>query len=86
MTIVGFIWQFIFSQGFQKLFDVTDWGIGNLWNNFLLTLLMLNGSPNTKTLILAAYNFVGQLNTKWHYALAAMTLGILPSIFFYVFL
>ena len=30
ITIVGFIWKFIFSQGFQKLFDVTGWGIWNL--------------------------------------------------------
>jgi raffinose/stachyose/melibiose transport system permease protein len=27
MTIVGFIWKFIFSQGFAKLEELTGWGI-----------------------------------------------------------
>lgn len=27
MTIVGFIWQFIFTQGFAKFADITGWGI-----------------------------------------------------------
>ena len=57
-----------------------------IWNDFLLPLLMVNGSPATKTLVLSAYNFVGQLNTKWHYALAAMVASILPSVLFFALL
>jgi raffinose/stachyose/melibiose transport system permease protein len=57
-----------------------------IWNDFLLPLLMVNGSPKTRTLVLAAYNFVGQLNTKWHYALAAMVLALLPSVVFFILL
>ncbi len=30
MTIVGFIWNFIFTQGFSKLAELTGWGIWNL--------------------------------------------------------
>jgi len=30
MTIVGFIWKFIFTQGFAKLAEFTGWGIWNL--------------------------------------------------------
>ena len=30
MTIVGFIWKFIFSQGFAKLFEMTGWNWLNL--------------------------------------------------------
>lgn len=30
MTIVGFIWKFIFTQGFSKLADLTGWGIWDL--------------------------------------------------------
>lgn len=30
MTIVGFIWKFIFSQGFARLFEITEWGLFNL--------------------------------------------------------
>lgn len=29
MTIVGFIWKFIFSEGFAKLFEMTGWGLLN---------------------------------------------------------
>lgn len=57
-----------------------------IWNDFLLPLLMVNGSPKTRTLVLAAYNFVGQLNTKWHYALAAMVLALIPSVIVFIFL
>ena len=57
-----------------------------IWNDFLLPLLMVNSSPASKTLVLAAYNFVGSLNTKWHYALAAMVLAVLPSVIVFVFL
>ena len=57
-----------------------------IWNDFLLPLLMVNSSPSSKTLVLATYNFVGSLNTKWHYALAAMVLAILPSVIVFVFL
>lgn len=29
MTIVGFIWKFIFTQGFEKLYDMTGWAVWN---------------------------------------------------------
>ncbi|MBQ8971362.1 MAG: carbohydrate ABC transporter permease, partial [Lachnospiraceae bacterium] len=40
-----------------------------IWNDFLLPLLMVNSSNETKTLVLASYTFVGQMNTKWQYAM-----------------
>lgn len=57
-----------------------------IWNDFLLPLLMVNSSPKTKTLVLAAYTFVGQFNTQWHYAMTAMVLAVVPSIIFFVLL
>ena len=30
MTIVGFIWKFIFTSGFEKLYEATDWSFWNL--------------------------------------------------------
>lgn len=57
-----------------------------IWNDFLLPLLMVNGSPKTKTLVLTAYTFVGQYNTQWHYAMAAMVLAIVPSIIIFILL
>jgi raffinose/stachyose/melibiose transport system permease protein len=55
-----------------------------IWNDFLLPLLMVNRSNETKTLVLAAYTFVGQFNTEWHYAMTAMVLTVLPSVIFFI--
>lgn len=55
-----------------------------IWNDFLLPLLMVNSSADTKTLTLAAYSFVGQYNTQWHYAMTAMVLTVTPSILFFI--
>jgi raffinose/stachyose/melibiose transport system permease protein len=55
-----------------------------IWNDFLLPLLMVNRSNETKTLVLAAYSFVGQFNTEWHYAMTAMVLTVLPSVIFFI--
>ncbi|MCP1110297.1 carbohydrate ABC transporter permease [Ohessyouella blattaphilus] len=57
-----------------------------IWNDFLLPLLMVNSSNETKTLVLSAYTFVGQFNTQWHYAMTAMVLAVLPSIVIFIFL
>ncbi len=57
-----------------------------IWNDFLLPLLMVNSSNDTKTLVLAAYTFVGQFNTQWHYAMTAMVLAVLPSIVIFILL
>ena len=57
-----------------------------IWNDFLLPLLMVNSSINTKTLVLAAYTFVGQFNTQWHYAMAAMALAVAPSVLIFILL
>lgn len=57
-----------------------------IWNDFLLPLLMVNGSQSTKTLTLAAYTFVGQYNTDWHYAMTALMMAVLPSIIVFVLL
>ncbi len=57
-----------------------------IWNDFLEPLLMVNSSDKTKTLVLAAYSFVGQMNTQWHYAMTAMVLTVLPSIIVFILL
>lgn len=57
-----------------------------IWNDFLLPLLMVNSSNKTKTLVLAAYTFVGQMNTKWQYAMTGMVLAVFPSIVVFILL
>ncbi|MFD1990185.1 carbohydrate ABC transporter permease [Paenibacillus nicotianae] len=57
-----------------------------IWNDFLLPLLMVNGSPATKTLTLAAYTFVGQYTSDWQYAMTAMVMAVMPSIIVFILL
>lgn len=57
-----------------------------IWNDFLLPLLMVNGSASTKTLTLAAYTFVGQYTSDWQYAMTAMVMAVLPSIVVFILL
>lgn len=55
-----------------------------IWNDFLLPLIMINGSDHTKTLTLAAYSFVGQYVSDWQYTMAAIVLSVTPSILFFL--
>lgn len=55
-----------------------------IWNDFLLPLIMINGSDHTKTLTLAAYSFVGQYVSDWQYTMAAIILSVTPSIIFFI--
>lgn len=57
-----------------------------IWNDFLLPLLMVNGSNSTKTLTLAAYSFVGQYTTDWQYTMTAVVMAVLPAIIFFIFM
>ncbi len=57
-----------------------------IWNDFLLPSLMVNGSEKTRTLVLAAYTFVGQFNTDWNFTMASMTLTVLPSLIIFILL
>ena len=57
-----------------------------IWNDFLLPLLMVDSNNKTKTLVLAAYTFVGQMNTQWQSAMAGMVMAVFPSILVFIFL
>jgi multiple sugar transport system permease protein len=48
------------------------------WNYFLFALVLSNG--DTKTLIAAAFNFVGEGSTQWGALMAAATLIALPPL------
>lgn len=79
-------WSIIFPLLKSVTFTVVVLDVMWIWNDFLLPLLMVNSSNATKTLVLAAYTFVGQFNTQWHYAMAAMVLTVLPSIIIFILL
>src|SRR3954463_4839007 len=48
------------------------------WNYFLFALVLSNG--DTKTLIAAAFNFIGEGSTQWGALMAAATLIALPPL------
>ncbi|SEG68265.1 carbohydrate ABC transporter permease [Paenibacillus sp. UNC499MF] len=56
-----------------------------IWNDYLLPSLVLT---NTKlhTIPLATYAFFGQYTKQWDLAMAALTLGVLPIIIFFLLL
>lgn len=81
-TFVSVIFPLLKSVTFTVIVLDVMW----IWNDFLLPLLMVNSSNETKTLVLAAYTFVGSMNTKWHYAMTGMVLAVVPSILVFIFL
>lgn len=81
-TYISVIFPLLKSVTFTVIVLDTMW----IWNDFLLPLLMVNSSNGTRTLVLASYTFVGQMNTKWQYAMTAMVLTVLPAIIVFIFL
>lgn len=81
-TYISVIFPLLKSVTFTVIVLDVMW----IWNDFLLPLLMVNSNKETKTLVLAAYTFVGSMNTKWHYAMTGMVLAVVPSIIVFIFL
>ncbi|CAM3102842.1 carbohydrate ABC transporter permease [Paenibacillus sediminis] len=54
-----------------------------IWNDYLLPSLILQGA-DTRTIPLATSAFFGQYTKQWDLALAALVLGILPVIIFFL--
>lgn len=57
-----------------------------LWNDFLCPLIILGNKQNNRTLTLAQYSFFGEFTTEWNIALAALILGIIPCLIFFIFM
>ncbi|MBP1154437.1 MULTISPECIES: carbohydrate ABC transporter permease [unclassified Paenibacillus] len=79
----GVFWRIIFPL--LKPMSVTVVLLNSLWiwNDFLLPLLMLN-SPDLRTIPLATFAFFGQYTKQWDLALAALVLGVIPIILFFL--
>jgi len=56
-----------------------------IWNDFLLPQLML-GRPSLRTIPLSTFSFFGQYTKQWDLALAALVMGVLPIVVFFLFL
>jgi len=82
-SVFGLFWRIVFPL--LKPITVTIVLLNSLWiwNDFLLPLLIISG-PETRTIPLATYSFFGQYTKQWDLALAALTLGVLPIILFFL--
>ena len=49
-------------------------------------LIILGNKQNNRTLTLAQYSFFGEFTTEWNIALAALILGIIPCLIFFIFM
>lgn len=65
---------------------VQYWGFGIPMATFIFPLLKSVTVTVIVLDVMAAYTFVGQMNTKWHYAMTAMVLAVVPSILIFIFL
>ena len=54
-----------------------------LWNDFFMPLMILNKNPDTWTLPIFIYNFLGRNSFKKNYAFASCQIALLPIIVFY---
>ncbi len=55
-----------------------------IWNDFLLPQLIIN-KPEWQTIPLKTYLFFGQFSKRWDLATAALLMGMLPIVVFYMF-
>lgn len=79
----GVFWRIVFPL--LKPMSVTIVLLNSLWiwNDFLLPLLVLN-KPELRTIPLATYSFFGQYTKQWDLALAALVLGVVPIVAFFL--
>jgi len=79
----GVFWKIVFPL--LKPMTVTVVLLNSLWiwNDFLLPQLVLS-SPDLRTIPLATYSFFGQYTKQWDLALAALVLGVLPIVIFFL--
>jgi len=54
-----------------------------IWNDFLLPQLIIN-KPGWQTIPLKTYMFFGQYAKRWDYGTAALVIGMVPIIIFYM--
>lgn len=82
-TPYGVFWKIVFPL--LKSMTVTIMLLNSLWiwNDFLLPSLILQ-SPELRTIPLSTYSFFGQYTKQWDLALAALVMGILPIVIFFL--
>jgi ABC-type sugar transport system, permease component len=79
----GLFWRIVFPL--LKPITVTVVILNTLWiwNDYLLPSLILH-KAELRTIPLSTYSFFGQYTKQWDLAMAALTLGILPIVIFFL--
>lgn len=57
-----------------------------IWNDFILPLLTINASRDTRNIQMAIYSNFGSRGVRWDLALPSLVIGMVPALLFFVFL
>lgn len=57
-----------------------------VWNDFLLPMLVIFLNRSIRTIPLTQYNLYGEYNSEWNVAIAAVIMGVVPCIVFFLFM
>jgi raffinose/stachyose/melibiose transport system permease protein len=79
----GVFWRIVFPLLKPMTITIIILNTLWIWNDYLLPYLVLS-SPEFRTIPLATFSFFGQYTKQWDLALAALVLGILPIIIFFL--
>ncbi|PZD94299.1 carbohydrate ABC transporter permease [Paenibacillus sambharensis] len=82
-TPYGVFWRIVFPL--LKPMTVTIIILNSLWiwNDFLLPQLILS-KPELRTIPLSTFSFFGQYTKQWDLALAALVMGVVPIVIFFL--
>jgi raffinose/stachyose/melibiose transport system permease protein len=78
-------WSIVLPMSRPALATVTILNFINCWNEFSFALVLINDA-SLKTIPLGIANFAGQYNTNYTGQMAGLTMVILPTIIFYMFM
>ncbi|WP_127532322.1 carbohydrate ABC transporter permease [Paenibacillus kobensis] len=81
----GVFWRIVFPLLKPMTMTIVILNSLWIWNDFLLPQLML-GRPGLRTIPLSTFSFFGQYTKQWDLALAALVMGVLPIVVFFLFL
>lgn len=84
-TIQGAYWRIVLPLIRPMLMTILVLNAMWIWNDFLMSLLILNKSPNTWTIPLFQYNFKSQYTFDYNMAFASYLVAMVPIMIIYAF-
>jgi raffinose/stachyose/melibiose transport system permease protein len=83
---LGVFWKIVFPLLKPIIVTVIILNTLWIWNDYLLPVLIIGSNKDLSTIPLAITRFFGQYTKQWDLALAALTIGIMPIILFFLLL